>query len=186
MVKFGSRGSALSYRPLVVLPISPCRTGFCNRSGLNAKLALGSLTNILAAVKKSQGTDLYIQSGHAGVDRTAVIHLFNTTCDRSRRISTSIASEHVVPYEVQPAAHLAGMMNTLFRSPTSHRSVGCAIWYDWLFPEAIATDSNWAELLVRVAPTGSRGATEPMTGAHVNRCRALRNGVLVAANQCAS
>jgi hypothetical protein len=68
--------------------------------------------------------------------------------------------------------------------------IGCAICYDWLFPEAIRQlAANGAEVLVRVsAYMDPWGATEPMNWwTIVNRCRALENcAYVVAANQGAS
>ena len=68
--------------------------------------------------------------------------------------------------------------------------IGCAICYDWLFPEAIRQlAANGAEVLVRVsAYMDPWGATEPMNWwTLVNRCRALENtAYVVAANQGAS
>ena len=68
--------------------------------------------------------------------------------------------------------------------------LGCAICYDWLFPEAIRQlAANGAEVLVRVsAYMDPWGATPPMDWwTVVNRCRALENmAYVVAANQGAS
>ena len=65
--------------------------------------------------------------------------------------------------------------------------IGCAICYDWLFPEAMRQlAANGAEVLVRVsAYMDPWGATEPMDWwTIVNRCRALENiAYVVAANQ---
>src|SRR5204863_125892 len=65
--------------------------------------------------------------------------------------------------------------------------IGCAICYDWLFPEAMRQlAANGAEVLVRVsAYMDPWGATEPMAWwTIVNRCRALENvAYVVAANQ---
>ena len=72
----------------------------------------------------------------------------------------------------------------------AHRPIGCAICYDWIFPEAIRQlAANGAEVLVRVsAYMDPWGATEPMNWwTVVNRCRALENvAYVVAANQGAS
>jgi predicted amidohydrolase len=68
--------------------------------------------------------------------------------------------------------------------------LGCAICYDWLFPEAMRQLAmNGAEVLIRVsAYMDPWGATEPMDWwTTVNRCRALENvAFVVAANQGAS
>ena len=65
--------------------------------------------------------------------------------------------------------------------------IGCAICYDWLFPEALRQLAmNGAEVLLRVsAYMDPWGATEPMDWwTLVNRCRALENmAYVVAANQ---
>jgi predicted amidohydrolase len=66
-------------------------------------------------------------------------------------------------------------------------NLGCAICYDWLFPEAIRQLAfNGAEVLIRVsAYMDPWGATPPMDWwTVVNRCRALENmAYVVAANQ---
>jgi predicted amidohydrolase len=68
--------------------------------------------------------------------------------------------------------------------------LGCAICYDWLFPEALrALAKAGAEVLIRVsAYMDPWGATPPMDWwTVVNRCRALENmAYVVAANQAAS
>ena len=68
--------------------------------------------------------------------------------------------------------------------------IGCAICYDWLFPEAIRQlAANGAEVLVRVsAYMDPWGATEPMNWwTIINRARAIENiAYVVAANQGAS
>ena len=68
--------------------------------------------------------------------------------------------------------------------------LGCAICYDWLFPEAIRELAlQGAEVLIRVsAYMDPWGATPPMDWwTVVNRCRALENmAFVVAANQGAS
>ena len=68
--------------------------------------------------------------------------------------------------------------------------IGCAICYDWLFPEAMRQlAANGAEVLIRVsAYMHPWGATPPMDWwTVVNRCRAIENtAYVVAANQGAS
>ena len=68
--------------------------------------------------------------------------------------------------------------------------LGCAICYDWLFPEVLRQLAvNGAEVLIRVsAYMDPWGATEPMAWwTLVNRSRALENlAYVVAANQGAS
>ena len=97
-----------------------------------------------------------------------------------------------IPYEVHASPHdLPGYDEPLFPvADTPIGSIGCAICYDWLFPEALRQlAANGAEVLVRVsAYMDPWGATEPMDWwTVVNRCRALENiAFVVAANQGAS
>ena len=114
--------------------------------------------------------------------------------DRARRASsTSTArSTRGFPYEVHASPHdLEGYDEPLFPvADTPIGRIGCAICYDWLFPEAIRQlAANGAEVLIRVsAYMDPWGATEPMNWwTLVNRCRALENiAYVVAANQGAS
>lgn len=97
-----------------------------------------------------------------------------------------------IPFEVHVSPHdLDGYDAELFPvAETPIGRIGCAICYDWLFPEAIRQlAANGAEVLVRVsAYMDPWGATEPMNWwTLVNRCRALENiAYVVAANQGAS
>jgi predicted amidohydrolase len=97
-----------------------------------------------------------------------------------------------IPYEVHASPHdLPGYNEPLFPvAETPIGRIGCAICYDWLFPEAIRQlAASGAEVLVRVsAYMDPWGATEPMNWwTIVNRCRALENtAFVVAANQGAS
>ena len=120
--------------------------------------------------------------------------VFNTTCligpegilYKYRKVNPWI------PYEVHASPHdLDGYDEPLFPvADTAIGRIGCAICYDWLFPEAIRQlAANGAEVLVRVsAYMDPWGATEPMNWwTIVNRCRALENcAFVVAANQGAS
>ena len=120
--------------------------------------------------------------------------VFNTTCligpegilYKYRKVNPWI------PYEVHASPHdLPGYDEPLFPvADTPIGRIGCAICYDWLFPEAIRQlAANGAEVLVRVsAYMDPWGATEPMNWwTIVNRCRALENlAFVVAANQGAS
>ena len=86
---------------------------------------------------------------------------------------------------------LAGYDEPLFPvAETPIGRLGCAICYDWLFPEAMRQlTANGAEVLMRVsAYMDPWGATEPMAWwTIVNRCRALENtAYVVAVNQGAS
>jgi predicted amidohydrolase len=97
-----------------------------------------------------------------------------------------------IPYEVHSSPHdLEGYDEPLFPVvDTPIGRIGCAICYDWLFPEAIRQlAANGAEVLVRVsAYMDPWGATEPMDWwTVVNRCRAIENiAYVAAANQGAS
>ncbi len=97
-----------------------------------------------------------------------------------------------IPYEVHTSPHdLEGYDEPLFPvADTPIGRIGCAICYDWLFPEATRQlAANGAEVLVRVsAYMDPWGATEPMAWwTIVNRCRALENiAYVAAANQGAS
>ncbi len=120
--------------------------------------------------------------------------VFNTTCligpegllYKYRKVNPWI------PYEVHASPHdLEGYDEPLFPvADTPIGRIGCAICYDWLFPEAMRQlTANGAEVLVRVsAYMDPWGATEPMNWwTLVNRCRALENtAFVVAANQGAS
>jgi len=97
-----------------------------------------------------------------------------------------------IPYEVHSSPHdLPGYDEPLFPvAETPIGRIGCAICYDWLFPEAIRQlSANGAEVLIRVsAYMDPWGATEPMNWwTVINRARAIENMVyVVGANQGAS
>jgi predicted amidohydrolase len=151
-------------------------------------------TDRLAAKAKEHG--IFIQSGSMlEVDRRWPGAVFNTTClvgpkgvlYKYRKVNTWI------PYEVHTSPHdlLPGYDEPLFPvADTEIGRIGCAICYDWLFPEAMRQlAANGAEVLVRVsAYMDPWGATEPMDWwTVVNRSRALENtAFVVAANQGAS
>ena len=145
--------------------------------------------------RKAREHDLYIQTGtmlEADAEWPAVV--FNTTAligpegilFKYRKVNPWI------PYEVHASPHdLPGYDEPLFPvADTPIGRLGCAICYDWLFPEAIRQlAANGAEVLLRVsAYMDPWGATEPMNWwSLVNRCRALENtAYVVAANQGAS
>jgi formamidase len=145
--------------------------------------------------RKAREHGIYIQSGSMlEVDQKWPGVVFNTTCligpsgvlSKYRKVNTWI------PYEVHASPHdLAGYDEPLFPvADTELGRIGCAICYDWLFPEALRQlAANGAEVLVRVsAYMDPWGATEPMDWwTIVNRCRALENtAYVVAANQGAS
>ncbi len=150
-------------------------------------------TELLA--QKAREHNLYIQSGSMlEEDPRWPEAVFNTTCligpegilSRYRKVNPWI------PYEVHSSPHdLPGYDEPLFPVvETPIGRIGCAICYDWLFPEAIRQlAANGAEVLVRVsAYMDPWGATEPMNWwTVINRARAIENvAYVVAANQGAS
>jgi formamidase len=145
--------------------------------------------------RKAREYDIYIQSGSMiEIDPRWPGALFNTTCligpggilYKYRKVNPWIPFEvHTSPHEIE------GYDEPLFPvADTPLGRIGCAICYDWLFPEAIRQlVANGAEILIRVsAYMDPWGATEPMNWwTTVNRCRALENtAFVVAANQGAS
>ena len=145
--------------------------------------------------QKALELGVYVQTGSMiEVDAKWPQVAFNTSCligpegilYKYRKVNPWI------PYEVHSSPHdLPGYDEALFPvADTPLGRIGCAICYDWLFPEAIRQlAANGAEVLVRVsAYMDPWGATEPMNWwTLVNRCRALENtGFVVAANQGAS
>jgi predicted amidohydrolase len=150
-------------------------------------------TDRLVARAKQEG--IYIQSG--SMIETDPKHpdvVFNATClvgpegilYKYRKVNPWI------PFEVQSSPHdIPGYAEPLFPvADTPIGKIGCAICYDWIFPEALRQlAANGAEVLVRVsAYMDPWGATEPMDWwTVVNRCRALENvAYVVAANQGAA
>ena len=139
--------------------------------------------------------DIYIQSGSM-IERhprwPQVV--FNTTCliGPEGILSTYRKVNPWIPFEVHASPHdLEDYDEPLFPvADTPIGRLGCAICYDWLFPEAIRQlAANGAEVLIRVsAYMDPWGATEPMNWwTLVNRTRALENlAYVVAANQGAS
>jgi len=138
---------------------------------------------------------IYIQSGSMlEEDGRWPAAVFNTTCligpegilSKYRKVNPWI------PYEVHSSPHdIPGYDEPLFPVvETPIGKIGCAICYDWLFPEAIRQlAANGAEVLVRVsAYMDPWGATEPMNWwTLINRARAIENiAFVVAANQGAS
>ncbi|MGE0454549.1 MAG: nitrilase-related carbon-nitrogen hydrolase [Vicinamibacteria bacterium] len=145
---------------------------------------------------KARQHDVYVQSGsmlEADPKYPGVV--FNTTCligpqgilYKYRKVNPWIPYEvHASPQDLLPAYDEA-----LFPvADTPIGKIGCAICYDWLFPEAIRQlAANGAEVLIRVsAYMDPWGATQPMDWwTVVNRCRALENtAFVVGANQGAA
>jgi formamidase len=150
-------------------------------------------TDRLVARAKQEG--IYIQSGSMiETDPKYPDVVFNATClvgpegilYKYRKVNPWI------PFEVQSSPHdIPGYAEALFPvADTPIGKIGCAICYDWIFPEPLRQlAANGAEVLVRVsAYMDPWGATEPMDWwTVVNRCRALENvAYVVAANQGAA
>jgi predicted amidohydrolase len=150
-------------------------------------------TELLEQKAKEYG--IFIQSGSMlEIDKKYPTHVFNTTCLISpqgilykyRKVNTWI------PYEVHTSPHdIEGYDEPLFPvAYTPIGKIGCAICYDWLFPEAMRQlTANGAEVLIRVsAYMDPWGATEPMDWwMIINRSRAIENiAYVVASNQGAS
>ncbi|MEQ1763778.1 MAG: nitrilase-related carbon-nitrogen hydrolase [Pyrinomonadaceae bacterium] len=145
--------------------------------------------------KKAKEHGVYIQSGSMlEVDHRWKGAIFNTTCligpegiiYKYRKVNTWI------PYEVHTSPHdIEGYDEELFPvADTEIGRLGCAICYDWLFPEALRQlAANGAEVLIRVsAYMDPWNATPPMDWwTVINRARAIENmAYVVAANQAAS
>jgi predicted amidohydrolase len=139
--------------------------------------------------------NIYIQTGSfLEVDARYPGRVFNTTCligpeglrYKYRKVNPWI------PWEVHSSPHdVPGYVEPLFPvAETEIGVLGCAICYDWLFPEAIRELAlQGAEVLLRVsAYMDPWGATPPLDWwTTVNRCRALENtAYVVAANQGAA
>jgi formamidase len=198
MVDAAVAGSApfLPVRLIVFPEFAHAAPVFPTVAELRDKLAVpipNEHTERLAA--KARELDVYIQSGSMiETDPKWPDAVFNATCligpegirYRYRKVNPWI------PYEVHSSPHdIEGYDEPLFPvADTAIGRIGCAICYDWLFPEAIRQLAlNGAEVLVRVsAYMDPWGATEPMNWwTIVNRCRALENvAYVVAANQGAS
>lgn len=145
--------------------------------------------------KKAKEYNIYIQSGSMlEVDPRWKGTVFNTTCligptgilYKYRKVNTWI------PFEVHTSPHdIEGYDEPLFPvADTEIGRLGCAICYDWLFPEAMRQlTANGAEVLIRVsAYMDPWNATPPMDWwTVINRARAIENTTyVVAANQAAS
>jgi predicted amidohydrolase len=145
--------------------------------------------------KKAKEHNIYIQSGSMlEVDPRWKGAVFNTTSligpagilYKYRKVNTWI------PYEVHTSPHdIEGYDEPMFPvADTEIGRIGCAICYDWLFPEAMRQlAANGAEVMVRVsAYMDPWNATPPMDWwTVINRARAIENtAYVVAANQAAS
>jgi len=145
--------------------------------------------------RKAREHGIYVQMGSMieRDDRWPGV-VFNTSClvGPERLLYRYRKVNPWLPYEVHASPHdLPGYDEALFPvADTAIGRIGCAICYDWLFPEAIRQlAANGAEVLARVsAYMDPWGATEPMNWwTLVNRCRAIENlAYVVAANQGAT
>jgi predicted amidohydrolase len=173
-----------------------CAPIYTTVSELLAKLALPIPNEHTERyVEKARALDIYIQTGtFLESDARWPGVVFNTTCligpqgilSKYRKVNPWI------PWEVHASPHdLEGYDDDFFPvTDTPIGKLGCAICYDWIFPEALRElASKGAEVLVRVsAYMDPWGTAEPMDWwTLVNRCRALENtAYVVAANQAAS
>jgi formamidase len=145
--------------------------------------------------EKAREHGVYVQTGSMlEADGKWPGAVFNTTCligpegllYKYRKVNPWI------PFEVHASPHdLPGYDEPLFPvAETPIGRIGCAICYDWLFPEAIRQlAANGAEVMIRVsAYMDPWGATEPMNWwTVINRARAIENiAFVVGANQGAS
>ena len=146
-------------------------------------------------IAKAKERNVYIQTGtFLEVDAKYPGCVFNTTClIGPEGLRYKYRKVHPwIPWEVHASPHdIPGYSEPLFPvAETEIGIIGCAICYDWLFPEAIRELAvQGAEVLVRVsAYMDPWGATPPMDWwTVVNRCRAIENlAFVVAANQGAS
>jgi len=166
---------------------------------------VGELADKLAVELPNEQTDryhqkareygLYIQTGSfLEVDAKYPGCVFNTTLlIGPDGVLAKYRKVHPwLPWEVHASPHdIPNYKEPMFPVAATEIGVlGCAICYDWLFPEAIRELAvQGAEVLIRVsAYMDPWGATPPMDWwTVVNRCRALENmAYVVAANQGAS
>lgn len=195
-------GAVAGYRPffpvrLAVFPeFAHAAPIYPTVAELREKLAIevpNEHTDRYAARARELG--IYIQTGtFIEFDPAWPGVLFNTTClvgpegllYKFRKVNPWL------PWEVHASPHdVPGYHEEFFPVARTEIGVlGCAICYDWLFPEAIRQLAfKGAEVLIRVsAYMDPWGATPPMDWwTVVNRCRALENmAYVVASNQGAS
>ena len=148
--------------------------------------------------RKAKDLGVFIQTGtFLEIDDAWPGHVFNTTClvGPTGGILARYRKVHPwVPWEVHtsPADLCArGYSEPLFPVvETEIGRLGCAICYDWLFPEAIRELARaGAEVLIRVSAYMDPWGTQPPTDwwTLINRARAVENFCyVVAANQACS
>ena len=194
MIDSAVAGSApfLPVRLLVFPEFAHAAPVFATVGELLEKLAVpipNEHTDLIA--RKARELGVYVQSGSMiECDEKWPGVAFNTTCligpegllYKYRKVNPWI------PYEVHASPHdLQGYDEPLFPvADTEIGRIGCAICYDWLFPEAIRQlAANGAEVLVRVsAYMDPWGATEPMNWwTIINRARDREHRLVVAANR---
>ncbi|HOW64741.1 MAG TPA: nitrilase-related carbon-nitrogen hydrolase [Candidatus Paceibacterota bacterium] len=195
-------GAVMGYKPffpvrLVVFPeFAHAAPIYPTASQLRDRLAV-PLPNehIERYIAKAREHGIYIQTGSfIESDPAWPGVLFNTSClvgpegllSKYRKVNPWIPWEvHASPHDIPDYSE---EMFPVVSTPIGR--LGCAICYDWIFPEAIRQLAlNGAEILIRVsAYMDPWGATPPMDWwTVVNRCRALENmAYVVAANQGAS
>ena len=194
--------AVIGYKPfypvrLVVFPeFAPAAPVYPTTRELREKLA-GELPceHTERYEKKAREHGIYIQTGSfIEKDPAWPGVVFNTTClvgpegilYKYRKVNPWL------PWEVHASPHdLPGYSEELFPvARTEIGNIGCAICYDWLYPEAIRELAlGGAEVLIRVsAYMDPWGATPPMDWwTVINRSRALENmAYVVASNQGAS
>ena len=149
--------------------------------------------------RKAKDLGVFIQTGtFLEMDDAWPGHVFNTTClmgptgvlAKYRKVHPWLPWEvHTSPADL--CAPPSGYRDPLFPVvETEIGKLGCAICYDWLFPEAIRQLAlGGAEVLVRVSaymdPWGTQQPTDWWT--LINRTRAIENfSYVVAANQACS
>jgi predicted amidohydrolase len=187
------------YRPffpvrLVVFPeFAHAAPVYLTARELAAKLAVPIPNEHTARYEqKARELDVYIQTGSfLELDPEFPGAVFNTTCligpegllTRYRKVHPWIPWEvHASPHDIPDYPH-----DPFPTARTPIGTLGVAICYDWLFPEAIRSlAAAGAEVLIRIsAYMDPWGATPPLDWwTVVNRCRALENlAYVVAVNQ---
>lgn len=145
--------------------------------------------------RKARELGVFVQTGtFLEVDSKWPGHVFNTTClIGPEGLLAKYRKVHPwVPWEVHTSPHdLPGYAEPMFPvTETEIGKIGCAICYDWLFPEAIRQLAfAGADVLVRVsAYMDPWGTAPPMDWwTSINRVRAIENmAYVVACNQGAS
>lgn len=145
--------------------------------------------------KKAKDLGIYLQTGtFLEVDSRWPGHVFNTTCliGPSGILYKYRKCNPWLPWEVHTSPHdLPGYDQPLYPvAKTEIGNLGCAICYDWLFPEAIRQLAlSGAEVLIRVSAYMDPWGTAPPLDwwTSINRVRAIENmAYVVACNQGAS